>query len=131
MIIGFSIGSIEAEKDEMQGGETSINYASSITDIEEADIPSLDEPIARILFELSLTYEQGGDEVAEMSFEGNVLWRGDADDVIDQWEDAEELDQDIAAEVTNHIYRKCLTRAVGMADALELPSPVPMPRVNR
>ncbi|MDY6773928.1 MAG: hypothetical protein SVS85_01910 [Candidatus Nanohaloarchaea archaeon] len=131
MIVGFSIGSMEAEKHEMKGGETNVNYSSSITDVEEAEVSSIDESIARISFELDIEYMQDEEEVAEMEFEGRVLWQGNAEQVIEDWEEDEEIDEDVAAAVTNHIYRKCLTRAVGMADALELPSPVPMPRVEQ
>ncbi|MFB6294460.1 MAG: hypothetical protein ABEI97_01755 [Candidatus Nanohaloarchaea archaeon] len=130
MIVGFSIDSIDAEKHEMKGGETNINYSSGINDVQEADVASIDEEIARISFDFGLTYQQSGDDVAEMSFTGNVLWQG-GDGLVEAWDEDESLDEDVAAAVTNHVYRKCLTRAVGMADALELPSPVPMPRVNR
>lgn len=131
MIVGFSIDSIEAGQDDMEGGETNISYSSGITDVEEADVDSLDDSIARIFFDLGLQYQQNGEDVAEMSFDGSVLWQGDADDIIERWEEDEELDEEVAAQVTNHVFRKCLTRAVGMADALELPSPVPMPRVQQ
>ncbi|MDY6769955.1 MAG: hypothetical protein SVU88_03200 [Candidatus Nanohaloarchaea archaeon] len=131
MIVGFSIDRMDAQKDGLQGGETDINYSSGLTDVEDAEVASLDETVARISFELALQYQQDGDDVADMSFEGSVLWRGDdAEDLIEQYEEDEDIDDEVAAQVTNHIYRKCLTRAVGMADALELPSPVPMPRVD-
>ncbi len=130
MIVGFSIDSIDAEKMGMKGGETNINYTSSLTDVEDAEVSSIDDEIARVSFDFGITYQQSGDDVAEMSFTGNVLWQGD-DGLVDDWDEDESIDEDVAAAVTNHIYRKCLTRAVGMADALELPSPVPMPRVNR
>ncbi|MDY6761458.1 MAG: hypothetical protein SVY41_00245 [Candidatus Nanohaloarchaea archaeon] len=129
MIVGFSIGSIDAEKMGMKGGETNINYSSNLTDVQDAEVSSIDDEIARVSFEFGLTYQQSGDDVAEMSFTGDVLWQG-GDGLVEAWEEDETIDDDVAAAVTNHVYRKCLTRAVGMADALELPSPVPMPRVN-
>lgn len=122
---------MEAEKEGSPQGDVNVNYSSNLTDVEEASVSSLDDPVARISFELDLTYTSNDAEVAEMGFEGNVLWQRNAEDVISSWEESGEIDQDVAASVTNHIYRKCLTRAVGMADALDLPSPVPMPRVNR
>ncbi|MCJ7478628.1 MAG: hypothetical protein MUP63_00425 [Candidatus Nanohaloarchaeota archaeon QJJ-7] len=131
MIVGFSITRMEAEKDEMKGGDTNVNYRSSLTEVEEATVSSIEEDIARISFELGIEYQQDDEEVAEMQFEGRVLWQGDAGEVIENWDENEDIEEDVAATVTNHVYRKCLTRAVGMADALELPSPVPMPRVNR
>ncbi|MFB6265884.1 MAG: hypothetical protein ABEI07_02255 [Candidatus Nanohaloarchaea archaeon] len=131
MIVGFSIREMEAEKKDSKQGEMNVNYSSRITDVEEAEVPAIDEAVARVSFEIGIDYVQDDTEVADMEFEGTVLWQGDAEQLIEKWEEEEELDEDVAATVTNHVYRKCLTRAVGMADALELPSPVPMPRVQQ
>lgn len=131
MIVGFSIKRLNAEKHSGKRGEFNINYHSSITDVEEADVPAIDDPIARISFELGVSYqlEDGDEEVATLDFEGTVLWQKDADDVLSHWDEEGTLEENVRAAVTNHLFRKCLTQAVGLADALELPSPVPMPRV--
>ncbi len=129
MIVGFSITSLNAEKHSGKQGDLNINYRSNVAGVEEADVPAIDEPIARISFEMGIAYTLDEDEVATLDFDGTVLWQKDADDIIAAWEDDESLDDAVSAAVTNHIFRKCLTQAVGLADALELPSPVPMPRV--
>ncbi|MDY6776758.1 MAG: hypothetical protein SVQ76_01470 [Candidatus Nanohaloarchaea archaeon] len=130
MIVGFSIKRMESEKLGAKQGEMNVNYSSRITDVEDADVPAIEEKVARVSFEMSIDYVQGDENVAEMDFEGTVLWQKDAEEVIEKWKEDEDLDENVAATVTNHIYRKCLTRAVSMADALELPSPVPMPQVG-
>lgn len=131
MIVGFSLDHVEAEKKTPGQGELNINYNSTIEDVTKAAVPSLDETVARITFSFPITYQQGDKNVAEIAFSGSVLWQQDAEDVIDQWEDEQSLDQDISSAVTNHVFRKCLTHAVGLADSLDLPSPVPMPRVDQ
>ncbi len=130
MIVGFSITEMAAEKHAAKQGELGINYNADITDVEEAEVPAFDEPLARIHFDMGIDYTQGDDTVAEMSFSGTVLWQGDAAELIDTWAEEEGLPGDVGSVVTNRIFRKCLTKGVGMADALDLPSPVPMPQVS-
>lgn len=129
MIVGFSIKTLNAERKSAGQGETGINYHSDITDVEPAEVPAFDEPLARISFELSITYTIDNEDVAVIAFEGTVLWQRDADEVIEAWEEEDGLPESVASTVTNHIFRKCLSQAVPLADAIDLPSPVPMPRV--
>lgn len=131
MIVGFSIKQVNAEKHSGKQGDIDINHAFDITSVEEAEVPAIDEPIARIGFDMDVTYTQDGEDVANMGFAGTVLWQGDAEDVISHWDEEEELTGTVATAVTNHILRKCVTQAVSMADALDIPSPIPMPRVNQ
>lgn len=130
MIVGFSIRKMAAERHTAKQGELGINYSADITDVEEAEVPAFDDPVARIHFDIDIAYTQDEEDVAEMAFTGTVLWQGDAEDLIDGWEAEEGLPDNVGAVVTNHVFRKCLTKAVGMADALDLPSPVPMPQVS-
>lgn len=129
MIVGFSIRTLNAERKSAGQGETGINYHSDITDVEEAEVPAFDDPLARISFELTITYTVDDEDAADIEFEGTVLWQKDADEVLAAWEEEDGLPEGVASTVTNHIFRKCLTQAVPIADALDLPSPVPMPRV--
>lgn len=130
MIVGFSIQEMGAERMQAKQGELGINYAADITDVEEAEVGAFDEPVARISFDMDIGYTQGDESVAEMSFAGTVLWQGDVDQLLEDWDEEDGLPGDVGGAVTNHVFRKCLTQAVGMADALDLPSPVPMPQVG-
>lgn len=131
MIVGFSITSMNAEKHAARQRDLNVSYTHKITDVEEAEVPAIDEPIARVHFTLDASYQQDEDPVADMNFEGTLLWQGDAESVVTAWEEDEALDEQIGAAITNHLYRKCLTQAVVLADTLDLPSPVPMPRIGQ
>lgn len=130
MIVGFSLRHIEADTQEANQGNMNINYTHTVDSIEEADVPAFDETIARVTFTFNISYEQDHESVADINFEGTVLWQKNAEDLIEQWQDDETIDDTVNATLTNHIFRKCLTQAVGLADSLELPSPVPMPQVG-
>lgn len=130
MIVGFSLEHAEADKQSFSGGNFNINYRHTIAAVEEADIDAVQDTVARIRFTFEVSYQREADTLAAIEFEGIALWQDDADTVIEQWDENEEMPEDVSNAVANHIYRKCLTQAVGLADALELPSPVPMPQMG-
>jgi len=130
MIVGFSLQHAEADKESVSGGNFNISYRHRIEAVEQADIDAVTETVARVRFTFQVTYQDGDATAADIGFDGVVLWQDDADAVIDHWNDAAELPENVSNAVANHIYRKCLTQAVGLADALELPSPVPMPQIG-
>lgn len=131
MIVGFSLQEINAERKAARQGNLNVNFGSSIKDVEETQVTGLDETVARITFLFPITYQQQEEDVAEIRFKGTVLWQKDVEDVLEHWEENEALEDQVSMAVTNHIIRKCLSQAVGLADSLELPSPVPMPKVQQ
>lgn len=130
MIVGFSLDSADAQKHDAVQGNVNVNYRHRVDAVEAADVNAMGGTVARIVFTFDITYEQEDTTVADISFEGGVLWQQDADDLVNAWNEDDSLPDDVSAAAANHIYRKCLTQAVGLADALELPSPVPMPQVG-
>lgn len=130
MIVGFSLQNVEANRNQAKQGNLNVNYRHDIIDVEAAEVAAIDEQIARITFAFDIAYRQDEEDVAAVNFEGTVLWQQDADQLLEQWEENGQIDEQVSAVVANHIFRKCLTQAVGLADALDLPSPVPMPRIG-
>lgn len=131
MIVGFSLDHMEADKDSAVNGEVNVNYSHTITDIEATDVAAFDDPVAKITFAFGITYGTNDNTLATLDFGGTVLVQDDTDQIIEQWEDDETIDEQVAATVANHVYRKCLTQGVHMADSLDLPSPVPMPQIGQ
>lgn len=131
MIVGFSLEHAEADKKQAKQGELNINYRHDVTGVEEASVSAINDPVARIRFSFKITYRQNEEDVATINFDGNVLWQQNAEQVIETWDESGELDDQVSTAVANHIFRKCLTQAVGLADSLDMPSPVPMPKVGQ
>ena len=73
----------------------------------------------------------GDTEAAAIEFEGNVLWQGDTEEIVDSWEEDEQLPESMNSSLMNDLYRKCLSQAVGVADTLGLLPPIPTPRVDQ
>lgn len=131
MIVGFNIESIDGSRSEGAQGNLQVHYNPQITAIEEATVNAFDDEVAKIDFTFTVNYQAGGDTAATIELQGNVLWKGQLDALLDEWEENEELPDQIEAPLMNDMYRKCLSQAVGIADTLNLLPPIPTPTVDQ
>lgn len=131
MIVGFNIDSIEASKGEGAKGNLQIQYNPLIQEIEEATVNAFDDQVAKIDFTFTVNYQAGGETAASIELEGNVLWKGQLEEIMESWEEDEQLPDKVQAPLMNDLYRKCLSQAVGIADTLSLLPPIPTPRVDK
>lgn len=130
MIVGFNIDAIDASKKENAGGDLQVNYRPEITEIEEAKVNAFEEPVAKIDFTFTVSYVAGDEEAATIEMQGNVLWKGNVDMVVETWDEDQKLAEEIEAPLMNELYRKLLSEAVGIANTLSLLPPIPTPQVD-
>ncbi len=130
MIVGFNINALEASKADAAQGDLQVHYQPTIESIEEAAVNAFDDKVARINFSFTVEYEAGNTTAATIELEGNVLWKGGLEEILEEWEENESLPEEIRAPFMNDLYRKCLSQAVGIADTLNLLPPIPTPRVD-
>lgn len=130
MIVGFNIESLEGSRSEGAEGNVEVHYNPEITSIEESTVSAFDDEVAKIDFTFTVDYNAGGETAATIEFKGNILWKGQLDEIIEEWEENEALPESIEAPLMNDMYRKCLSQAVGIADTLNLLPPIPTPRVE-
>jgi hypothetical protein len=130
MIVGFNIESIEADKGKGANGNIQVNYQPKIQDVTEENVNALDEPVAKVEFEFSVNYIAGEEKAAHITMSGNVLWKGNVDEVVETWEEGEELPEEINVPLMNEMYKKLLSESVGVADTLNLLPPIPTPKVQ-
>ncbi len=132
MIVGFNIDSLSADKNEGKAqGDLQVNYQPRIKEIETASVNAFDGEVAKIDFNFTVEYTVGNDTAAEIQMDGNVLWKGQLEEITEEWEENEALPEKVQAPLMNDLYRKCLSQAVGIADTLSLLPPIPTPRVQK
>lgn len=131
MIVGFSINKINAEKGKVKKGNINVNYSQDISEVKGAKSSAFEGKLASLMFEFAVNYTQKGENVGEIKFEGDILWKGDAEEVLEQWDEDETLPDKVSQVLTNNLYKRGITQAVGIADSMGMPSPVPLPRVNK
>jgi len=129
-VIGFSLQSISGSVEEViEGGkEITVNSTPKIDSIEKKDIdmPGMDNVI-NVKFTFKTVYEP---KIGDITITGEILYQAaDAKAVIKQWKDKKTVDQNLYLDVTNTLLRKCLAKAVMLADELRLPQPVSFPMV--
>ena len=128
-VIGINLRRIEASIDEKKPMNVNINVNSSpkIENVERSSVDLLKDILA-VDFTFTSKYEP---DIAEMLMEGQVLYQTDkAKDVLNLWKKEKKLDDAVALDVLNAIFRKCLTRAVDLSAELRLPPPVQFPVVK-
>jgi len=130
-IVGFNIDGLSGEKKpEAAQGNLQVNYAPKIESVESATVRSFDDEVAKIDFTFTVSYDVGDTTGAEIELEGNILWKGDVDEVVESWEENEELPENVEKPLMNDLYRTCISQAVGIADTLKLLPPIPTPRIE-
>ncbi|EHK02448.1 hypothetical protein HRED_01466 [Candidatus Haloredivivus sp. G17] len=131
MIVGFNIDSMDSAKDENAKGNLQINYSPKITDVEDVKVNAFDEKVAKIEFDFTVSYEASGTQAAHISMSGNVLWKGHLDEIMESWEEDDQLPEEMNAPLMNELYRRLLSESVGVANTLGLLPPIPTPKVEQ
>ncbi|MFB6116009.1 MAG: hypothetical protein ABEK10_00720 [Candidatus Nanosalina sp.] len=131
MIVGFNVNSIDAEKTEDIGGNLQINYVPEIKEVTSTGVAAFDDKVAKIDFSFRVEYTAGDKVTAHIEMEGNVLWNGDTEKIVETWEDKDQVPENIRAPLMNDLYRKLLSEATGVADTLSMIPPIPTPQVQQ
>lgn len=128
-VIGLNLRKIEASVDDKKPvtGNINVNSSPRIESVEKADI-SLLKDVLEIEFSFTSNYEP---DIAQMYMEGVVLYQTDkVNETLKLWKKEKKLEDSVALDVLNAIFRKCLSRAVDLSEELRLPPPVQFPIVK-
>ncbi len=133
MIIGFSFRKIHIEKKTGVFDKLDINSNVSIVDVVESDVAvgKTKQKGLTFIFEYTSKYAPN---VADMLFTGEVIYLGDPkthEEIMKGWKAGKKIPKDIMNELIDSLFMKCNMQAIILSRDLNLPPPVPMPRVKR
>lgn len=129
-VVGMTLNSIKAEVKKQLPIKERIEISSSpiIKNLEKKKIGFMNAEVLGIEFEFRTSYNPG---VAQIILKGEVLYQAEnIDKVIKEWKSKKKLPAEIAVPVLNVIFRRCLKRAIDLADDLQLPPPIRFPVVK-
>jgi len=128
-ILGVAFTSFEAKKKPTQiKGEIKVNSTPKIINVKEVTVGTLDKKGLAVEFEFVSTYAPN---LAELKVSGEVLYLAKSNAVVlKQWKKDKKLPEEMAMEILNHLFRRCLLKIAVMADDLQLPPPVGMPTLQ-
>ncbi|MEF8880825.1 MAG: hypothetical protein V5A72_03275, partial [Candidatus Nanohaloarchaea archaeon] len=101
-----------------------------IKDVTVENVNALEEEVAKVEFEFAVNYVAGEQKSAHITMSGNILWKGNVDEVVKSWEEDEKLPEKVNVPLMNEMYKKLLSESVGVADTLNLIPPIPTPKVQ-
>ncbi len=131
-IAGFSFRKISAERTEGTGTKINIENNVSVKNIEDIDIGLNKEgnKTLKFTFEFSAKFTPG---FGEIILEGEVLYVGEEKkikDILKEWKKDKKVNKDLFPEILNYLLTKSNVEAIILSKDVNLPSPVPLPKVN-
>jgi hypothetical protein len=128
-VIGLNLNSIQAKKQSaVPRQDIKVNSTPMITGVKEIDLPNLSKKALSIDFEFITRYEPS---FASITIEGSLLYLADnGKELVSEFAKNKKLPEKPSMEVLNYLFRHCLLKASILAEDLQLPPPMPMPKIT-
>ncbi len=132
MIVGFGFTKLLAEKHESAKGKIDINNNVSVKEAKEDSfsIGKDKQSIIKFIFEFTSKYEPS---IGTILFEGEVLYLDEpkkVKEILSAWKKDKKIPGEIMANLLNTILSKCNVQALILSQEINLPPPIPMPKVQ-
>src|SRR3989344_7386988 len=132
-IVGFNFTKISAERKIAPKGKIGIKNNVSVQEVEKTDLflGSMKQNGLKIIFEYRSIYEP---KIGEILLEGEILDLEDEkiiDDILKGWKKNKKLPDGLMTLIVNSILGKCNIQALIMSKELNLPPPIPLPKVGQ
>ena len=128
-VIGLTFRSIEAKREKTAvTGEIKVNSTPKINSVKEANVPTLKKKALSLDFDFVTKYSP---DMGEVKISGDIMYLTDKNaQILKQWKKEKKLPEDVSIEILNHLFRRCLIKITYIAEDLQLPPPIAMPRVK-
>ena len=133
-IIGVNFTKINIERKEAARGKINISNNIAIKDVKERDIApgkTIDQKGVQFIFEFASKYEP---KVAEIKLEGDVMYIGtnkQVEEITKSWKKDKKVPKEIMTGVLNTALTKCNIQALILSQSVNLPPPIPLPKVKK
>ena len=129
-VIGFNFTKIGAQILSKQKGKIQINNNINVREVESQEFSAeKTRKAVRVAFRYDGLYEP---KVAHIQLDGDIILllpAKEADELIKGW-DEKKVPTKTLTEAMNVVLEKCNIQAIMIARDMNLPSPVPLPKVN-
>ena len=132
MIVGFNFTKIFVEKKAALKGKVDIKNNVTVTTVESADlsIGATKEKAVKFTFEFTSTYSPA---VGQILFNGEVLFMSEPakrEEILKGWKKDKQIPKDTMNDILNTILMRCNVEALLLSRDVNLPPPIPMPKVQ-
>jgi hypothetical protein len=131
-VVGLQLNKIIVDKQAPVKGKVSVNNNVAVKDVEKTDLTfgASKQDALKFTFEFKASYEP---KIATITMEGNVTYfdKADAIDSIHKnWKKDKKVPPDVMTPILNSILTKCNVEALLLSREVNLPPPIPLPRVK-
>ena len=132
-IVGFNFTKIHAEKKTAIKGNVDIKNNVSIKNVEstELSIGSSKEKALKFVFHFSSEYTP---DIGGMLFSGDIVTLNEPakqDEILKNWKKNKQIPKEIMGEILNTVLMRCNVEALMLSRDVNLPPPIPMPKVQK
>ncbi len=132
-VIGVNFTKINGERSGPVKGKININSNVSIKNVEKMSISlgKTNQEGLRFTFAFVTAYQP---KIGAINLEGEVLFIGDSKqvkDVLTKWQKEKKVEPALLTSLMNNVLNKCNIQALMLSQMLNLPSPIPLPKVNQ
>ncbi|MFQ5475387.1 MAG: hypothetical protein ACE5DM_06150 [Candidatus Nanoarchaeia archaeon] len=129
--VGFEFHNISVNKNENVQGKITINNNVAIKDVKKADLKITGDKENAVKFVFEYNSEYG--KLGSIVLGGSVLYlstESEVKSILDGWKKDKSVKKEIMTALINRILAKCNIQTILLSDTVNLPPPVPMPRVK-
>lgn len=131
-IIGFNFNKIDVEKNEKVTGKINISNNVSIKNILDASLSLANEKqkAIKFVFEFVSTFEP---KLGKIALTGDVLFLESSakiKQILDDWKKDKKIEKPLMNSILNTVLTKCNIQALILSQEVNLPSPIPLPKVK-
>lgn len=131
-IVSMNFTKLLAERKTDAREKVNISNNVSVTNVEETELPlaGQSQKTLKISFSFVTSYEPS---LGAIELEGNLLYIGEAKEmkeIAKNWEKDKRLSAEMMKQVISAVLNKCNIQALVMSKDVNLPPPIPLPKVN-
>ena len=131
-IVGFNFTKVSIERFSPVKGKINISNNISIVSVEKTDLTlgSDKQNALKFGFEFTSDYQP---KVGLIDLRGEVLYLHDEKkigEIITQWKKDKKISKEVMADLLNHTLIKCNIQALILSKEINLPPPIPLPKVK-
>ena len=131
-IVGFNFNRIDVERKKSSGGKINISNNVAIKDVVDTDLSLGSETQKAVKFEFEFVSKYDPN-IGKILLGGDVLFLASKDKtkaILDNWKKSKKVDKDLMSNILNTVLTKSNVQALILSQEVNLPSPMPLPKVQ-
>ena len=132
-IVGFNFTKILAEKNSGVRGKVDIKNNVSVKNVETAELALGESKEKAIKFSFDFKSEYSP-EIGKIIFAADLMYMNDGpklDEILKSWKKNKQVPKDVMTEILNTVLMRCNVEALMLSRDVNLPPPVPMPKLKK